>query len=227
MQPDVSGSSLLSTVVSIVLQLLPAVTFQEVAGFGGTVTDQAAINIQGVSNVCQNGNLTDKILRSYFDPNGGRKCSKTLCGPLNRRLALWSFAGLALNLVRLPISACDASPRQYTYDDSPVDDFHLAGFSLAEEDLKYKVDTAGTKPRPNRDPWLWGRRGHWVHFQIPVLQEAQKLSNGELSVLASSWSAPAWMKRCNCTVGGQLFDRMLKGEPDGPYYKAWAQYFVK
>jgi glucosylceramidase len=45
----------------------------------------------------------------------------------------------------------------------------------------------------------------------------------DLKLFASAWSAPAWMKtNNNITASGRL-----KGEPGGPYYKAWANYFIK
>ena len=42
-------------------------------------------------------------------------------------------------------------------------------------------------------------------------------------MFGSPWSAPAWMKtNKNMTGNGTLI-----GEAGGPYYKTWANYFVK
>lgn len=59
--------------------------------------------------------------------------------------------------------------------------------------------------------------------QIPYIQQALNLTNGKLRLFASPWSAPAWMKT-NHNVSG---NGTLIGQPGGPYYKAWANYFVR
>lgn len=60
-------------------------------------------------------------------------------------------------------------------------------------------------------------------FQIPLLQRAQALSPRPLSLLASAWSAPAWMK----TNGALTGKGSLKGQPGGKEHKTWAQYYVR
>lgn len=59
--------------------------------------------------------------------------------------------------------------------------------------------------------------------QIPLLQRAQALSPRPLSLLASAWSAPAWMK----TNGALIGKGSLKGQPGGKEYKTWAQYYIR
>lgn len=44
-----------------------------------------------------------------------------------------------------------------------------------------------------------------------------------LSLFASAWSAPAWMKTNNALIGKGA----LKGHPGGKEYKAWALYYVR
>ena len=50
-----------------------------------------------------------------------------------------AFAGIEYTVGRIPIASCDFSTHQYSYADT-AEDFNLDHFSLAEEDLLYKVD---------------------------------------------------------------------------------------
>jgi O-glycosyl hydrolase len=58
------------------------------------------------------------------------------------------------------------------------------------------------------------------HFcQIPLIKEAQELSERGFHLLACAWTAPPWMK----TNGDYSGFGFLKLE----YYQAWADYLVK
>ncbi|XP_078063991.1 lysosomal acid glucosylceramidase [Mustelus asterias] len=151
------------------LQLLFDVkkTYQRIKGFGGAVTDAAAINIQSLSAGAQ-----ENLLRSYF-----------------------SEEGIEYNIIRVPMASCDFSTRLYTYDDHPGD-LDLKHFSLTEEDSKMK---------------------------IPIMQRAKALSKRPLSLFASPWTAPPWMKTSDSMIGKGT----LKGNPGGQYYKSWAKYFIR
>ena len=92
------------------------------------------------------------------------------------------------------MASCDFSKRIYTYDDVP-EDFNLSHFKLASEDLVYK---------------------------IPVIKTALSRSKREVKLFGSPWSAPAWMKTSNSTIGGELI-----GVAGNKYHKTWAAYFVK
>ncbi|XP_037516810.1 lysosomal acid glucosylceramidase-like [Rhipicephalus sanguineus] len=118
--------------------------------------------------------------------------------PLRTKLleAYYSEEGLNYNLGRVPIASCDFSMRVYSYDDVS-DDFELANFSLGPED---------------------------IYLKIPFIQQAHELNKTDpLWLIASPWSAPAWMKT-NSDMSGR---GTLRGSPNGTYYKTWAQYFVK
>ncbi|XP_069805825.1 lysosomal acid glucosylceramidase [Dendropsophus ebraccatus] len=141
--------------------------FQVMKGFGGAVTDSAAMNILALSAGSQ-----DNLLRSYF-----------------------SEEGIGYNVLRVPMASCDFSVRIYTYLDGDGD-FTLETFSLQEEDEKLK---------------------------IPVIQKAKALSSRPISLFASPWTAPPWMK----TNGKITGKGTLKGSPGGRYYKTWAQYFIR
>uniref|UniRef100_A0A3P8UKH6 Glucosylceramidase n=1 Tax=Cynoglossus semilaevis TaxID=244447 RepID=A0A3P8UKH6_CYNSE len=141
--------------------------YQKIRGFGGAMTDAAAINILSLSAGTQ-----EQLLRQYF-----------------------SSEGIGYTFVRVPMASCDFSTRLYTYADTPGD-YDLDHFSLAQED---------------------------VNMKIPLLQRAQALSPRPLSLLASAWSAPSWMK----TNGALIGKGSLLGQPGGKEHKAWAQYYVR
>ncbi|XP_030605059.1 lysosomal acid glucosylceramidase [Archocentrus centrarchus] len=159
-QPKSTGGGLRLTIV-------PYQKYQKIRGFGGAMTDAAAINILSLSAGAQ-----EQLLRQYF-----------------------SSEGIGYSVVRVPMASCDFSTRLYTYADT-LGDYNLDNFTLAPEDIKMK---------------------------IPLLQRAQALSPRPLSLLASAWSAPAWMK----TNGALTGKGSLKGEPGGKEHKTWAQYYVR
>uniref|UniRef100_A0A670JLS3 Glucosylceramidase n=1 Tax=Podarcis muralis TaxID=64176 RepID=A0A670JLS3_PODMU len=108
----------------------------------------------------------------------------------------FSKDGIEYNLLRLPIGCSDFSTRPYSYDDDCPDDFELKCFSLVQEDTKLK---------------------------IPLLQRILALSQRPLSLIASPWSSPSWM-RVNGRVEGKS---RLKGKAGDMYHKTWARYFVR
>lgn len=85
--------------------------------------------------------------------------------------------GIGLSFVRLPIASTDLSINHYSYDDMPTgqQDMQLLHFSTAHDDA----------------------------YVFPVMREALKL-NPAITVMASPWSAPAWMKSNNSMNGGSL-----------------------
>ncbi|KAL3186893.1 hypothetical protein MRX96_004706 [Rhipicephalus microplus] len=60
-------------------------------------------------------------------------------------------------------------------------------------------------------------------LKIPLIKRALNVSKNAIWMFASPWSAPAWMK----TNGKLYHGGFLIGHPGGPYYKAWANYFVR
>lgn len=55
----------------------------------------------------------------------------------------FSDDGLQYNTVRVPIGGTDFSTRPYAYNEYPLNDTRLTNFTLANEDLQYKVTTIG------------------------------------------------------------------------------------
>uniref|UniRef100_A0A663ELQ1 Glucosylceramidase n=1 Tax=Aquila chrysaetos chrysaetos TaxID=223781 RepID=A0A663ELQ1_AQUCH len=103
--------------------------------------------------------------------------------------------GIEYNLVRVPMASTDFSIRLYTYADAEGD-FELKHFNLTEEDTRMK---------------------------IPILQAAQAVAKRPLSLYASPWTSPVWMK----TNGAMTGRGTLKGSPGDKYHQAWAKYFIR
>ncbi|MFB7736573.1 ricin-type beta-trefoil lectin domain protein [Streptomyces sp. NPDC056112] len=99
--------------------------------------------------------------------------------------------GIGLSFLRNPMGASDLARGGYTYDDVPAgqSDPSLSKFSIA----------------------------HDLADVVPLTRQALQL-NPALTVMASPWTAPAWMKD-----SGQLNGGWLKAED----YGAYATYFVK
>ncbi len=99
--------------------------------------------------------------------------------------------GLNLSFVRVPIGGSDFSPYHYTLDDLPP-----GGTDLSL--VKFALDGSHTQ-------------------LIPVLRSARAL-NRQLRVVASPWTAPAWMKDSESLVGGRL-------RPE--FYGVYADYLLR
>lgn len=118
--------------------------------------------------------------------------------------------------VRISIGACDfSSQKYYTYDDLPdgvAADGGLNYFSIGEGEPG--------APDATKD----------MKNVVPVLQEIVAI-NPAVKIMASPWSAPAWMKTSNRLDGS---GRLRLGEYVGNGYRyqdtidyVYAQYFVK
>ncbi|MEU6854528.1 discoidin domain-containing protein, partial [Actinacidiphila alni] len=103
--------------------------------------------------------------------------------------------GIGVSFLRQPVGSSDftASATHYTYDDMPAGqtDFGLRHFSVAHDQAQI----------------------------LPLLRQAKRL-NPRLTVMATPWSPPAWMKDSDSLVGGHLKD-------DPRIYDAYARYLVK
>jgi glucosylceramidase len=102
-------------------------------------------------------------------------------------------SGNGFSVLRLPMGASDfAVHGSYTYDDLPpgeTEDPELRRFSIA----------------------------HDREYILPCLRRIRQI-NPAFKVMASPWSAPAWMKTSRKLNGGWL---------DWPAYAAYARYFVR
>jgi glucosylceramidase len=97
--------------------------------------------------------------------------------------------GIGYTLVRTNIHSCDFSSGSYTYVQD--NDITLKSFSVV----------------------------HDKEFRIPFIKKAITAAGGTLTLFASPWSPPAWMKDNNDMLhGGKLLPA---------YYQSWADYFIK
>ena len=97
--------------------------------------------------------------------------------------------GIGYTLARTNINSCDFSSDSYTYVKDG--DAALRTFNISH-DLKYK---------------------------IPLIKQAIAAAGGKLTLYASPWSPPAWMKDNNDMLqGGKLLPK---------YNQSWANYFVR
>lgn len=100
--------------------------------------------------------------------------------------------GIGFSVLRLPIGASDFTVSgSYTYHDIPVgeQDPDLKRFSIA----------------------------HDREYILPLLRRIRQI-NPQLKIIASPWTAPAWMKTNRKLHGGWL---------DWPAYSSFAKYFVR
>jgi glucosylceramidase len=97
--------------------------------------------------------------------------------------------GIGYSLARTHINSCDFSSDSYTY--VQPGDTQLKSFSV-EHDMKYR---------------------------IPFIKQALAAAGGELTLYASPWSPPAWMKDNQ--------DMLHGGELKPEFYDSWANYYVK
>jgi glucosylceramidase len=104
-------------------------------------------------------------------------------------------SGIGVSFLRQPVGSSDftAAAAHYTYDDVAAGqtDLALKHFSIAHDEAQI----------------------------LPLLRRAKQL-NPQLSVMATPWSPPAWMKDGDSLIGGRLKD-------DPRIYAAYARYLVK
>lgn len=100
-----------------------------------------------------------------------------------------STKGIGYTLARTNIGSCDFSSESYSY--VADGDSSLKTFSVAHDEK----------------------------FKIPLIKAATKEAGGKLTLFASPWSPPAWMKDNHSLLhGGHLLPR---------FYQSWADYFVR
>jgi len=104
---------------------------------------------------------------------------------------LFAPAGIGISYLRITMGASDFSLHDFTYNGMPVDqaDPQLLNFTI----------------EPDREDL------------IPVLKKIITI-NPAIKIMATPWSAPAWMKTNQSLKGGEL---------RADYYASYANYFVK
>jgi glucosylceramidase len=97
--------------------------------------------------------------------------------------------GIGYTLARTNIHSCDFSSGSYTYVEDG--DKELKTFSVAHDE----------------------------QYRIPLIKQAIKTAGGKLTLFASPWSPPAWMKTNN--------DMLHGGKLKPEFYNNWANYYIK
>jgi glucosylceramidase len=98
-------------------------------------------------------------------------------------------AGIGYSLMRTNINSCDFSSESYTY--VTAEDKELKTFSIA----------------------------HDKQYRIPLIKLAIEKAGEKITIFASPWSPPSFMKdNKNMLKGGKLLPE---------YYQSWADYFTK
>ncbi|SDR67819.1 glycoside hydrolase family 30 protein [Opitutus sp. GAS368] len=97
--------------------------------------------------------------------------------------------GIGYSLARTSIHSCDFSSGSYTY--------------VAENDAELKTFSID----------------HDRQYRLPLIKDAIATAGGKLTLFASPWSPPAWMK--------DNHDMLHGGKLKPEFADAWARYFVK
>jgi O-Glycosyl hydrolase len=97
--------------------------------------------------------------------------------------------GIGYTLARTNIHSCDFSSGSYTY--------------VADGDKELKTFSVA----------------HDEKFRIPFIKQAIAAAGGKLTIFASPWSPPAWMKDNN--------DMLHGGKLKPEFYQSWANYYAK
>src|SRR5258708_1766807 len=139
-------------------------TYQQMVGFGASLTDSSAWLIYNKMSQSQR----NQLMTNLFNPNNG----------------------IGLDFLRQPMGSSDLALNEYTYDDVPSgqSDPNLNHFSIS----------------------------HDAAYIIPLLQQALQL-NPNLKIMATPWTAPAWMKSN---------DSLEQGNLNASDFQVYAQYFA-
>ena len=107
--------------------------------------------------------------------------------------------GLGLSIGRLCIGSCDYSPELYSYDDVPFDTA-LTHFSVRRDEA----------------------------YVIPMIREILAV-NPDLTLFASPWSPPFWMKTGGSMCGGYMREAFLDcyAEYIVKFIRAYAEYGIR
>ena len=115
---------------------------------------------------------------------------------------IYGESGANFTLTRTPIGACDFSVEgKYSYADQPGDR-DLTSFSIAPDDAGFD---------PARYPGIEDSG----YDLLPMIREALAIKQGqrdrELKIIASAWTAPAWMKDIEDLVHPRFRGEQLAG----------------
>lgn len=173
--PAATDEILLTSEAGARQSLLPNVPFRRGLAAGTVITIFPDSTRQTILGIGTSFTESSAFVLAHLQPERRREVMRKIYGE----------SGANFSLTRTPIGACDFSVEgRYSYDDQPGDR-ELAAFSIAP-------DVAGFDPA--RYPGIVDAS----YDLLPMIQEALAIKRGqddqELRIIASAWTAPAWMK---------------------------------
>jgi glucosylceramidase len=170
----------------------------------------------------QNGQRFDKQVSPVS--NVSKTDSIYLVNLTETRQTIIGFGGAftdaaGINIAKLPQAAQDLLINSYYSKDGL--EYNIGRVPMASTDFSTHVYSYDDVPG-DLNLTKFALAPEDFQFKIPYIQKALKVSPNPVRLFASPWSAPGWMKDTGKMNGGSLL-----GEPGGPYYKTWANYFVR
>lgn len=173
--PLITSEILLTSEGGEKLATMENVTFRDGAASGTVITVFPDSTRQTIHGIGTSFTESSAFVLAHLEPERRLEVMRRIFGE----------AGANFTLARTPIGACDFSVEgRYSYADQP-DDRDLTTFSIAP-------DTAGFDPA--KHPGIKDAR----YDLLPMIREALAIKQGQqdrqLSIIASAWTAPSWMK---------------------------------
>jgi glucosylceramidase len=173
--PITTSEILLTSAQGAKLSPLPNATFQQGQASGTVITVYPDSTKQTMVGIGSSFTESSAFALAHLEPDQRRDVMQQIYGA----------AGANFTLTRTHIGSCDFSVEgKYSYADQP-NDKDLTAFSIAP-------DVAGF------DPAQYPGIKDAAYDLLPMIQEALAIKQGqpdqELRIIASAWTAPAWMK---------------------------------
>lgn len=111
------------------------------------------------------------------------------------------YHGAQFNAMRIVMGTCDFSLTNYTYDELPsgvTADYNMSYFSISKD----------------------------LEYVIPAILEALAV-NPHIRIIASPWSAPAWMKEPPTLFGGNLSSRLEVRQSYAKYFRLYVEAYIQ
>ncbi len=148
--------------------------FQEMTGFGGTLTDSSAYALDSNRDSAGNPILPDEPSQAAL---------QTLFGTNTNN-------GIGLDFIRVPIGGNDFSQKTYSAACNQNNSRCSSANNYTDDDLPSSNPVAETEGDPSLNDFSTSVDAQYL---IPTLKAALAI-NPNLQIIATPWSAPAWMK---------------------------------
>ena len=135
------------------------------------------------------------------------------------------FGGAFTDAATITMNSVSAQTRQNiinSYFDQNGIEYNIGRIPMASCDFSTRIYSYDDSP-DDLDLTKFSLVEEDLKYKIPAIKDSIKVSKRNISLFGSPWSSPFWMK----TNGNMTGKGQIKGQPGGPYFKAWANYFVK